>query len=171
MSKPNSELLAICGARAPLPTSTLTFEAVSYIRSWWKGDVSGKRCAKSIVDSIGSVAGGLAGGELGALAIGAITGGPIGLVAGALIGGIFAGWIGHSLSDRLSQEFFDVPKDIAVENAYNFIGVHHAAPNDLVNHAYRKLSLKYHPDKPGGSHEKFLILQMHLEVIRNARAD
>lgn len=38
---------------------------------------------------------------------------------------------------------------------YEILGINKNAPQDEIKKAYRKLSLKYHPDKPSGDSEKF----------------
>jgi len=116
--------------RGVLVASMLTYEACQQIHAWWKGEITGKRCAKNVVDSMGSLACGVAGGELGGIALGAMTGGPIGMVAGMVLGGLAGSMAGASLMDRLTQELFDLPKDIALENAYSFLEVHHSASNE-----------------------------------------
>jgi len=60
-------------------------------------------------------------------------------------------------------------KDVALENAYQYLGVCPSDPNEKIKHAYRQLARKLHPDKPGGNAEDFLYLQYCVEIIRNAR--
>ena len=45
----------------------LSYEAIQNLRRWWKGEISGKRCAKNIVDATFSIAAGVGGGFAGDL--------------------------------------------------------------------------------------------------------
>jgi hypothetical protein len=110
--------------------------------------------------------GGIGGGYLG-VATGALLG-PIGLVAGGFIGGIVGSKLGETLSNILTQKLFGLPKEEALENAYNFFGVKMTASNNEINTSYKNLCLRHHPDK-GGSEEKFIEVQTNLAVIKEAR--
>ena len=61
----------------------LTLTAIKSLYKWYIGEISGKRCAKDIIDSFGSLGGGVAGGLAGAN-IGAFAG-PGGVLLGKLI--------------------------------------------------------------------------------------
>mmetsp|Transcript_148114 Transcript_148114/g.258418 ORF Transcript_148114/g.258418 Transcript_148114/m.258418 type:complete len:306 (-) Transcript_148114:244-1161(-) len=144
----------------------LSWEAISSMKAWWQGEISGKRAAKQIVDCTCALGAGFAGGEAG-FVIGSMAG-PVGSGVGALVGGVVGSLVGASLTDSLTQMIFDVPKDAALENAYNFLGVHHDDDNYAVNKKFKELCLKYHPDK-GGKAEDFHKLQVSMQVIRLAR--
>lgn len=123
------------------------------------------------------IAGGAAGGAGGA-AYGALVGsvfGPVGTVVGTTIGGVVGGVCGSivaaELSKRLTQKLFDVPRSVAVENAYNYFGLTQSCSNGEVNSAYYRLALEKHPDKQGGSKENFLELQANLAIIKKHRND
>lgn len=49
--------------RGQLVVVMLGYEACKQIHAWWKGEITGTRCVKNVVDSIGSAAGGVAGGR------------------------------------------------------------------------------------------------------------
>ena len=49
-------------AVAALAALQLGWEAIQNLRRWWKGEISGKRCAKNIVDSSFSIGMGVVGG-------------------------------------------------------------------------------------------------------------
>lgn len=49
-----------------LQAINLTFEAWNNLKLWWRGEISGKRCAKNIIDSLAGIAGGYGGGIAGA---------------------------------------------------------------------------------------------------------
>jgi hypothetical protein len=53
----------IAGKIAPIAIVTiqLSWEALKSIRSWWNGEISGKRCAKQIIDASAGILGGYAG--------------------------------------------------------------------------------------------------------------
>jgi len=150
-----------------LVAAVLTWEAVVNIKKWWQGEISGKRCAKNVMDAIGSVGGGYAGAAAGVYV--GFAAGPVGAVLGAVAGGLMGSSALGSLSDWATQSLFDVPKDVAAENAYNYLEVSQTASNDEINKSYKRLCLRYHPDK-GGSDEAFHKLQLSLEVVRNHRS-
>ncbi len=149
-----------------LTAAQLSWEAIKNIRLWWKGEITGKRCAKNIVDSLGSIVAGVGGGFAGA-AVGGMAG-PVGAVVGGILGGTLSSSLASTLINHLTDWIFDLPKNAALERAYHFLGVHHTADNAAINSAYRQLALKYHPDK-GGRDEKFLDLQIALQAIKCSR--
>ena len=146
------------------------YEAILNLYKWWNGEISGKRCAKNIVDAsmvtVGSMGGATGGALLGTYLFPGL-GTYIGYVTGSYLGKTAT----ECLSDRLTTLLFDLPKDVAVERAYTYFGLHHTASNEEVNQVYRLLVLKYHPDKKGGSVEKFLELQAHMAVIKLAKKE
>ncbi len=153
-------------ASVVLAAAYLTKEAIRAIRQWWKGEISGKRCAKKVVDATVTTASGIGGGVVGATVGSAF--GPLGTLAGSTLGGLIASNLANFICDRLTQAIFDIPRSEQLENAYRFLCVSHTASNDEVNQRFRDLCRKYHPDK-GGKEEDFITLQCHMEVIRNAR--
>lgn len=156
----------------------MSYEIYCNIRMWWHDEISGKRCAKNIIDSGIGIASGVAGGVGGSYAGAAIgtaiapgIGTGIGLVVGGIVGGIAGVELANRLCDLLTQTIFDLPKTVALENAYCFLELSPKASNDEVNKQFRKLALQYHPDKQGGSNEKFQLLQSHVGVIKAAREE
>lgn len=107
------------------------------------------------------------GGVMAGAALGACWG-PWGILGGGVISGIISSHAANILCDRLTQTIFGLPKEVAEENAYNFLGVSMTASNSEVNTAFRALCLKHHPDK-GGKTENFLVVQLHMAIIREAR--
>lgn len=91
------------------------------------------------------------------------------LTKGGIFGSIFGHYFGETLSDRLTQWIFGIPKSAALEEAYNYLGVKATYSNDKINQAFRQLSRKYHPDKASGKDEDFLKVQVAMEVIKNSR--
>lgn len=60
----------------------LAVDAIKNINRWWKGEITGVRCVKNIIDTAAGLAGG-AGGGLGAAAlVGYVGGGPVYVFAG-----------------------------------------------------------------------------------------
>lgn len=153
-----------------LVAAQLSWEAIKNIRLWWKGEISGKRCAKNVFDSLGSSAAGAAGGYGGVVAAGYLGLGPAGAVVGGIAGSVCASAAASKLMDKLTTNLFDLPKTAALEKAYKCLGVKHTVGNEEINSAYRKLALKYHPDRKGGDREKWDLLQCSLQVITEARA-
>jgi hypothetical protein len=148
----------------------LAYEAFKSIRACYKGDISGKRCVGEIVDSLASATGAVGGGMIGK-SIGAIFG-PIPMVIGAIAGAYIGSNISGNLSNTLSSELFDLPKDVALENASKSLGLSHKATNQEINShlRFRKLCLEYHSDK-GGSAEKFHQLQCSMSVIKISKGE
>ena len=56
------------------------------------------------------------------------------------------------------------------ENYCKVLGVAEDADEKTIIKAYRKLAISLHPDKPGGSKEKFQLLQEAHEILTNRRA-
>ena len=146
----------------------LAYDVYKNICEWWNGEITGKRCIKNIIDSGLTIGAGMAGGVAG-VAFGSIFG-PVGTVIGGITGGVLSSAAISVLSDYLTQKIFGIPKEKALENAYNFLDVNMTASNHDINTAFRKLCLKYHPDK-GGNIDEFLKLQFHMTVIKGARGD
>lgn len=151
-----------------LAATMLAYDVVKNIFEWRKGQISGKRCLKNIIDSGVIIASGTAGG-IGGAALGTLVAGPVGGVIGGIIGGVLASQLSQGLIDSLTQDLFDLPPDVAVENAYNFLGVSPSASNNEINRNYRRLALEHHPDR-GGNQDEFIKLQVMMEVIRASRA-
>jgi hypothetical protein len=150
-----------------LAAISLGYDAIKNLCRWWRGEITGARCCKNIVDSVCTIGAGVAGGVLGAAALGALVG-PLGAMAGGIIGGAASSQLTSLLIDKLTQSLFGIPKGEALENAYNFFGVKMTASNNEINSAFRKLCLKHHPDK-GGKSEDFLLVQINMGVIKLAR--
>ena len=87
------------------------------------------------------------------------------------LGGIIASNVAEMLGDYLTRTIFDLPKDVAAEKAYCYFGLSQSAPNNKINEVYRGLCLKYHPDKQGGDHQKFLELQSQMAIIKAHREE
>jgi len=73
-------------------SSKLTNKAYESIKQWWNGEISGKRCAKQIVDSVTSVLAGTGVGIIGGMIGGGLLG-PVGMAVGSIVGGIFFKYI------------------------------------------------------------------------------
>uniref|UniRef100_A0A7R9WYA4 J domain-containing protein n=1 Tax=Craspedostauros australis TaxID=1486917 RepID=A0A7R9WYA4_9STRA len=60
---------------------------------------------------------------------------------------------------------------LAPDGYYDYLGIHKASEvdEDAVKKAYRKLSLKHHPDKPGGDGETFKVLGRAKKVLSNPK--
>src|SRR5690348_264705 len=51
---------------------------------------------------------------------------------------------------------------------YEILGVGKSASADEIKKAYRRLAVQYHPDKQGGSEEKFKEINEAYEVLKDA---
>lgn len=90
--------------------------------------------------------------------------------SGAAVGSLLGMAICGFTSEFLTQKLFGIPKEEALENAYNYLGVKCNGTNDVVNTAFRKLCRKHHPDK-GGNVKEFYVLQQHMQIIKESRLD
>ena len=156
-------------AMVALAAIHISFDAYIHIQRWWKGEISGERCIKNVLDSTFTIGAGMAGSAAGAY-IGSAIAGPLGGVIGGAAGGWFTAAGMNYISDWMTQMLFGLPKKEALENAYRYLGVEMTASNARVNTAFRKLALKHHPDR-GGNQDDFLILQLNMAVIKQARED
>jgi hypothetical protein len=145
----------------------LSWEALKSIRSWWNGEISGKRCAKQIIDASAGILGGYGGGVAG-MAVGTAVLPGYGTLIGAVTGGVLGSFAASALSEWLTKYFFNLPKSVALENAYRFLNLSPSHSNSEINERYRALALQYHPDK-GGKVEDFHKLQVSVAIIKQAR--
>ena len=146
----------------------LAADILKSLYDWWNGRITGKRCAKIVLDSGLSLLGGFGGASAGT-SIGAV-GGPIGMMIGGVIGGIIGTQLAGTLADWLTTEFFDLPKEVALENAFAFLGLNHHASNSEINKKFRELCLRYHPDK-GGNVDDFHKLQYSMAIIKASKGE
>jgi hypothetical protein len=84
-----------------LAAISLSYDAIKNLCRWWRGEITGTRCCKNIVDSTFTIGAGVAGG-VGGAALGSI-GGPLGILAGGIISGIISSEAMNFLIDRLTQ--------------------------------------------------------------------
>ena len=144
------------------------------IKKWRNNEISGKRCAKNILDDAGELIGNLFGGSVGATS-GAYAGamfGPIGVVVGGLAGGYLGSVMGADMFrnwfEKKTEGMLSCPADIAVERAYDFFGLSPTCSNADINKRYKELALQYHPDKRGDK-DKFVELQTHHAILKAER--
>ncbi|CAF4414942.1 unnamed protein product [Rotaria sp. Silwood2] len=123
--------------------------------------------AIQIIDTSAGILGGYAGGAAG-MAIGTAVLPGYGTLVGAVVAGVAGSFGASALVEWLTEYFFDVPKSVAVENAYKFLTLSPSCSNDEINGRYRTLALRYHPDK-GGNAEDFHKLQISVAIIKQAR--
>lgn len=97
----------------------------------------------------------------------------MGYYIGGEMGRSIGRWIGKTIVMTIlnfpKEWLFGKPKNEALKNAYDFLGVTETASKKEVNAAFRKLALKHHPDR-GGSVEEFYLLQFNMAVIKEARS-
>lgn len=147
--------------------STLSLEAYKSVRSWWKDEISGERCVKSLTDYLATTAAGVAGG-LGGAAIGTLFLPGIGTIIGAVVGGVAAANLAALISDWLTRTLFGLPKEVAMQNAFRFLRLDHSASNDEINSRYHELKKQYNPDI-GGNRADRAKLDHCMGVIKASR--
>jgi hypothetical protein len=149
------------------------------------------RCAKNIIDSLAKLSGGLSRGDVTKAAAGSsiVTGigmaivaifvacalvNPIVIVIGLVIGAVVV-WVALTttatrLSDWLTQKISTSSKDVDIENAHKILGLENGASNEEIISNFRRLAVKYHPDK-GGSSDDWQKLQVSLAVIKMTKGE
>ncbi|CAF0935885.1 unnamed protein product [Adineta steineri] len=155
--------------KVAIDTGALAYSAVKNIYLWWKGEVSGKRCVKETTDATATLFGTLLG-AYGGAAVGTAICSLVGTLIGGFVGGLVGSTVIGKISERLTCKFFDLPKTVALENAYKTLGLTQSCSNGEINSAYRRLALTCHPDK-GGSAEAWSELETALALIRQARGE
>ncbi len=68
-----------------------------------------------------------------------------------------------------TRTFFTKPTPLLLakpRNPYKVLGVPQGASEKDIKKAYRVMAMKFHPDAPGGSHEKFQDIQLAYEQIK-----
>jgi hypothetical protein len=162
----------------------LTNETWKNVKQWWKGEISGKLCAKNIIDSCAGLAGGVVGGMAGAsigaavvtgigLAFGTVVapGVPaIGSIIGSVAGGIIGSALATKLSEWLTQYFLNLPQYTVLENAYKFLELECGASNEKINSSFARKASEYIPDK-GENDENWFKLQYHMSVIKLSKGE
>jgi hypothetical protein len=151
----------------PILAAVLCAEAVLALYKWWRGEITGPRCAATIIDAVASTAGGLGGCMLGT-AIGTACLPGIGTAIGAVVGGAAAGIAANSISTYLTKWIFDLSPSAALDRAYAFMGLSPTCTNEHVNQRFRHKALVMHPDK-GGTTEQWLQLQVFQQTIKMSR--
>eukprot|EP00541_Cyclophora_tenuis_P007492 CAMPEP_0116563904 /NCGR_PEP_ID=MMETSP0397-20121206/13007_1 /TAXON_ID=216820 /ORGANISM="Cyclophora tenuis, Strain ECT3854" /LENGTH=249 /DNA_ID=CAMNT_0004090429 /DNA_START=58 /DNA_END=807 /DNA_ORIENTATION=+ len=154
-------------AGTAIVASELSWEAMQNIRSYLKKEITGKQCARGILNASLSVGGGVAGAAMGAAA-GKVVAGKVGSVVGAVVGGALGQHVSTRAADKLTKTILLQNRDDAIVKAYDIIQVEPNATNDEVNSAYRRLALERHPDR-GGNQDKFVELSTAIEIIRVSR--
>jgi len=106
------------------------------IRRWWKGEISGKRCAKSVVDSFVCLGAGVGGCVAGA-AVGSSFAPVLGTAIGAVTGSVIATNAAYLLVEWCTRYLFDLPKKESVENAFSFMEIPVSSSNGTINKRFR----------------------------------
>ena len=125
----------------------LGFDFCRNIRDWWRGEICGRICVKNCLQSsLGSalsMGGGTAIAAVG-MALGAAG-------VGLLVCGM-AGAAGNELTAWLLDMFFGTSKEIALANAYRYLGIQPTESSRAVKAAYYKMALQKAPRQ--GRHER-----------------
>jgi hypothetical protein len=75
-----------------------------------------------------------------------------------------ARWGSGDMMESAVGGFASLPAPGAKREWWEVLGVDRSATREAINSAYRVLASKYHPDKPGGSHEKMAELNQAKEA-------
>lgn len=122
------------------------YDAWQYKKRWHSSEISGIRCIKKTVDSfaeLGAAVTGVYGGEFFGSAIANTR---IVHLAGGVSGGLASAVLGGTLCDWFTQQFFNLPKDESLENAFRFLELPWTASNNDINLSYIRLAHQYYED-------------------------
>ena len=141
------------------------WDSLTSVKRWWNGEITGKRCAKQIIDGAVTTAGACVGGTAGLSISGYI---PYSSTFLLTLGSKAGGSIANKLICWLTEEIFDLPPTEAEEKAYAYFDVPRNADFNLIKTKYHKLAKQLHSDR-GGVDEEFMKLHNHYAIIRAAR--
>ena len=153
-----------------------TLFLVGDMTKYWSGELDGHhiadQSARKYVAGLATKTGAAGGAGVGS-AMGALYGGSIGSVIGAGVGALAGSYTLQYLADVLYFNLLDYFRPLSerektLSMAYRFMELHHDASKQEVEHNYRMLAKKYHPDQ-GGKHEDFLALQASRAIITQSR--
>ena len=145
----------------------LAKEAIDIMRKWKHREISNRFAGKMIADVLLGVGGGACFGMvMGTMA----TSGKMTHVATG-VGTLIGMYLMSSHFGWVTSKLFHVPTTLALEQAYRFLDVNHDSSNADINNAYRRKSLKWHPDKncTEEANQNWHKLQLSMSVIRMAR--
>ena len=146
------------------------------VEKYWSGEINGHRIAdesaRKYVNVLASKAGATVGASAGS-ALGSFYGGPTGSVIGLVVGAFAGSYALQKLADLLYNVLLDYFRPLSerektISMAYRFMELPHDASKQEVEHKYRMLAKKYHPDQ-GGKDDDFLALQASREIIKQSR--
>jgi hypothetical protein len=153
-----------------LVVTSLTLETYDSLNLWWNGQISGENCTKTIIASCASLVGGIYGGKIGAVVGHWIAPGPAGTIIGGFAGGFIGSVATRSLSDWLTHHLFNLPRKVALANAFKFMQLNHTASNDEINSTYNRLAWEYNSKESKSQNVKnWLKLQTCMDVIRTSK--
>ena len=156
----------------PLAAVMLTVDTIQHMKSWWKGEISGERCAKNVADSLVATAGAISGGMAGRTAARYWGLGWFGDLAGGLVGAFIGRKMANEISDRFTPNIFYSSKEMALDNAYKFLGLKHGASNEQINCKYECLKEyleskeKYEPGKQDECKKQMHELELSMVIIK-----
>lgn len=150
-----------------LKASKLSYNVFQVIRKWHKGEISGKRCAKEVVDALAAFGGAVAGGAAGAACYAFL--GPVGAAVGGVVGVALGSLTAAAISEEVTLKIFDLPRDRVVDNAYFYFGLTHRASNAEINKKRKQKQLEVHPDRKGGSTAASQECEIQYAIIKNDR--
>lgn len=121
---------------------------------------------KYLKPSLGVVIGGVAGATIGSIVLpgyGTAIGGVAGGVAGAIL-------TSKDLSNWMNENFFNLSKKEALQNAYNFLQLENGASNNQIDSNFERLALEHHPDKVG-NYDDLLKLSLSKGYIQMSKGE
>ena len=136
-----------------------------------KHEISGVRCIKNIIDSFLELGPGVAGGFGGEVFSSSVA--PTGIAGmGTLVGGVGGGtamtFLTGTLSDRITQWIFNLPKDEALENAFCILKLPCNASNNEINMSFIRLAHQCWTPNPSASSD-WVKLKQSMNVIKRLK--
>mmetsp|Transcript_34162 Transcript_34162/g.72685 ORF Transcript_34162/g.72685 Transcript_34162/m.72685 type:complete len:332 (+) Transcript_34162:135-1130(+) len=136
---------------------------------WQKKQITWRTFARNSIAHLGAHVGGWSCSWLFGLPFAHVCAGPFVPLAilcgfaGSLLGIHYCGWGTRSLLDHFLP---DDHHEVELGNAYTFLEIPPTASIEEARRAYLTLALRFHPDKPGGSHEMMIKLRESFDLVQ-----
>eukprot|EP01065_Artemidia_motanka_P030352 TRINITY_DN36373_c0_g1_i1.p1 TRINITY_DN36373_c0_g1~~TRINITY_DN36373_c0_g1_i1.p1 ORF type:complete len:361 (+),score=101.32 TRINITY_DN36373_c0_g1_i1:151-1233(+) len=167
------------GAGSVLTAAAITAESARIARAWHQGLLSANAAVALLAVGAARAAGGAAGARTGALAARrALSSARVrhpaaqlaAMLCGSVAGGAALAAAATAVADRLAAHFFTDDRAAGLRHAFRTLGLPPTATDDEVQSRFLRLASAAHPNKAGGSVEKFADLQAAYGTVRAVRA-